>query len=322
MNTPSSPDSPRLVISNPDGSPAATARGCHLRSLCWGAILAGAVGALAIHVVLMMLGAGLGLALYNPITSEDPVANVGTGAIILQGLAAVLSLWGGGCIAGRFSARTVRSSGCLHGFMVWCVATVAAIVVVSTSAGWALGNLSNIVGGGLSMAGKPAAAAVGGATDLAKEAMGKESGMLESFLNEGLSSAPENQTEGEAIRAKRDLGFALARLTAAEPGNQADRQQKVVTLLVESQGMREAEAREMVDDWTATYEELQADLAAAKEAVAARARELAEETADTLAILSLCSFVAFVIGAIAASLGGKHGCLCACKEDEAVAVQH
>jgi polyhydroxyalkanoate synthesis regulator phasin len=313
-----------IVITDPDDS-SGNGPGHHNRrprSLCWGAILAGAVGALAIHIVLMMLGAGLGLALYNPVTSDDPVANLGTGAIVLQGVAAVLSLWGGGWLAGRFSGRRAApSSGCLHGLMVWCVATVAALFVISTGAGWAMGSLSNVVGGGLSMAGKPAAAAAGGAADLAQEALGRESDMLESFLNEGLSSSPDNHTAGEAIRAKRDLGFSLARLAAADPDNQAEREQKVVSLLVDTQDMSEAEARQMIDDWSATFAELKADLEDAKETVAARAREAADETAKTLAILSLVSFVAFIIGAAAASFGGKHGCMCACRDEEVVATK-
>jgi hypothetical protein len=307
-----------LAISHPDDS-APNDRGFsyhHFRSLCWGAILAGAVAAMAIQVVLMMLGAGLGLAIYNPLSDENPVASLGVGAVIIQGLTAVVSLWVGGWVAGRFAGRTTRCSGCLHGFMVWCLATVVAILIVSSGAGWALGDMGKIVGGGLSMAGKPAAAAVGGVTDLAKSSLERNDGMLASFLDEGLSNAPSGQTEGEAIRAKRDLGFALARLATADEGTRGERQQQVVTLLQESQGLSATEAREMVDDWTATYRELKADLAAAKETLAQRAREVADETAKTLAILSLCSFVAFVIGAIAASLGGQHGCKCAGSADE------
>ncbi len=292
----------------------------HTRSLFWGAIIAGAVAAMAIQVVLMMLGAGLGFAIYNPLSNDHPVASLGMGAVIIQGITAVISLWGGGWVAGRFAGRTTNFSGCLHGFMVWCLTTVVAILIVSTGAGWALGGIGSVVGGGLSMAGKPAAAAVGGVADLAKDALAQSDGMVESFLEEGLSNAPDDQSPGDAIRAKRELGFALGRLASADEGNRADRQQAVVTLLVENQGMSEADAREVVSDWTDAYAELKADLEEAKEELAEGAREMADETANTLAVLSLCFGLAFIIGAISAGLGGKHGCMCACKRED-VAVE-
>jgi hypothetical protein len=63
----------------------------------------------------------------------------------------------------------------------------------------------------------------------------------------------------------------------------------------------------MVDQWTDSYNQLKADLASAKDAAAEKARIAAEQTAKALAILSLCSFVGFLLGAVFATVGGKHG---------------
>ena len=288
------------------------------RALRWGAIFAGAVAALALQIVLMMLGAGLGLAMYNPITDENPLADFGTGAAVIQGITAVISLWAGGWVAGRFLGRTGLKSGGLHGFMVWSLATVTAIVALSTGAGWALGDLSKIVGGGLSLAGKPVAAAVGGATDLAKDAMERNRGMLGSFVEEGLSNPPAGKNAADAIRAKREIGFAVTRFfTSTDQSSTAGNQQALVTLLVDNQGMTEANARKTVEGWTASYQKLKADLDAAKKAAEQRAREVAEKAATTLSILSLCYFGAFLLGAIFAIVGGKHGGACAYKFAEA-----
>ena len=174
---------------------------CRSRVLFWGAIFAGAVAALALQILLMMLGAGLGFAIYNPVSNDNPVADFGAGAAVIQGLAAVVSLWAGGWIAGRFTGRAGLKVGALHGFMVWCLATATVIVAVSGGAGWALGGLSKIVGGGLSMAGQPAAAAVGGAADLAKEAAGRSQDMLKSFIDESVSNRRPDQNAGDTIRA-------------------------------------------------------------------------------------------------------------------------
>jgi len=288
------------------------------RPLFWGAIFAGAVAALALQIALMMLGAGLGLAIYNPLTDQNPFAELGAGAAVIQGLTAVISLWAGGWVAGRCLGRRGLKSGHLHGFMVWSLATVTAIAVLSTGAGWALGDLSKIVGGGLSMAAKPVAAAVGGAADFAKDALERNRGMIGSFLEEGLSNRPTGKSAAEGVRAKREIGFALTRLfTSGDQAKKGDNQKALVSLLINEQGMNESDARKMVEGWSASFENLKADLEEAKAMLEQRARELADKTATTLSILSLCYFAAFVLGAAAAAFGGKQGGACAFKHDAA-----
>jgi len=268
----------------------------------------------------MMLGAGLGFAMYNPISSDSPIADFGAGAAVIQGLTAVVSLWFGGWIAGRFLGRSGQRVGCLHGFMVWSLATVVAIGILSTGAGWALGDLSRIVGGGLSMAGKPVAAAVGAVSGMATDSSSRDQGMFASFLDESLGNSATNAGTSAAIRSKREIGFAIAHLFTSGQTNQtaqASNQQVLTTALVNGAGMSQADARTMVEDWSASYQRLKADLEAAKEAVELRAREKAEKTANALAILSLCYFSAFVLGGIVAIHGGKCGGDCAYKHFEA-----
>ena len=200
--------------------------------------------------------------------------------------------------------------------MVWCLA-VTAILVTTGLAGWALGDSSKIVGGGLSAAGRPLAVAAGGATDMAKNSLERSRGMIGSFVDEGLSNVARGKGAADGIRAKRELGFAVTRLFTGDSSTLADNRQAVVTLLVENQGMNEADARKTVVGWSAAYEELKADLDLAKAKFKLRAREMAEKSANTLSILSLCAFAAFVLGAVSATMGGKHGGDCACKRAEA-----
>src|ERR1019366_483329 len=132
-------------------------------------IFAGLTAALALQVLFMLLGAGLGFAIYSPLTDANPIADLGTGAVIIEGISAVFSLWFGGWVAGRFAPKGTRHAGWLHGFLVWSAATVAGVLIISIGAGWALGDLSKLVGGGLSMAGKPAAALAEGAGSMVKD---------------------------------------------------------------------------------------------------------------------------------------------------------
>ena len=117
------------TTSNSDPHHAVAVHDSHPRALLWGAILAGAVTALALQIVLMMLGAGLGLAVYNPITNDNPLTEFGAEAAVIQGITAVLSLWAGGWVAGRFLGRAGLTDGPLHGFFVWGLATIVAMAV-------------------------------------------------------------------------------------------------------------------------------------------------------------------------------------------------
>lgn len=283
------------------------------RPVSWGAIFAGLVAAVGLQVLFMMLGAGLGFAIYTPLTDENPIANLSKGAAVVQGISAIVSLWLGGWVAGRFTPIAARATGCLHGFLVWCAATIAGVLVVTAGAGWAVGDLSKLVGGGLAAAGKPAAAMAGGAADLAKQALQRSGDTLNSFVEEASSGRPGNTAQ--AVRAKRELTMALPRLfNTSASGNLGDARAGVVSALTQS-GMSEADANKMIDDWTASYNRLKADLDSAKQQAEQKAREAADKAADALATLSLAAFGAFVLGAVASAWGGVAGAKHATRRD-------
>lgn len=256
----------------------------------------------------MMLGAGLGFAIYTPLTDENPIANLGTGAVVVQGVSAVFSLWFGGWIAGRFAPLGARFTGWLHGFVVWCAATVAGVMIVSGGASWMLGDLSKIVGRGLSLAGKPAAAVAEGATSVAKDAVKKSGDTIASFVDEAAGRVSSSSNPAGNIRAKREVGLAAVRLfTPVGQTNPTENRAALVKALVDNTAMSEAEAERTVAAWVASYDKLKADLTAAKDQAEIKAREAADKAADALSLFSFCAFFAFVLGAGAAACGGHLG---------------
>jgi hypothetical protein len=256
----------------------------------------------------MFLGAGLGFSLYTPITDANPAADLGAGAAVIEGLSAVFSLWFGGWVAGRFTPVGSRDTGALHGFCVWCAATVAGVLMVTIGGGWAVGSLARIAGGGLSLAGKPAAAAVANGGEMARGAARRSGDTVSSFIDEAASSRPAGSSPASAIRAKRELTLAAARyFTPNQRGNVNANRAAVVKALVDS-GMTEADANQTVTDWNDTYQKLQADINEAKNEAEAKARVVADEASKDLAVFSFSAFAALVLGAIAATVGGEHGC--------------
>jgi hypothetical protein len=273
------------------------------RTLCWGAILAGVVTALGIHLLLLGLGAGIGLATFTPLTDQNPGESFTMGATIAWILCALFALYVGGWVAGCYSAGP--KSGCLHGIVVWSVTMVISFALVSTGGGLALGGAVKALGTGLGMTGNALAS---GASDLAKAGAKQGSDQVSSFIDEALKASPTNAAPNTTVRAKREIGFAVTRLFA--PGNDIssmDNQAAVTKALTEYAGMNETDAKKMVDDWMVSYKNLKIELDKARATADQKAREAAEKASKDLAFAATVSFFAFSIGLIVTICGGIYG---------------
>ncbi len=298
-----------VILDRPSAVSSVSSFRARCADVSWGAIFAGLATALAMQLVFTLLGAGLGFAVYHPLTETNPVKDLAAGSVVVQGVSAVFSLWFGGWVAGRFARRHTLRAGWLHGFLVWATGTVAAVLLASAGGGWALGDLSKLVGGGLSAAGRPVAAVAGGATDLAKDALKKSTDTISSYVDEATGAqAQDPANRSRSIHAKREIGLAATRYFAGtDETARASNRAALVTALANDTGVSQADAEKTVADWSSSYDRVKADLTAAKNQAEAKAREAADEASKTLAVLSLCAFAGFVLGGLAASLGGHHG---------------
>src|SRR6201996_1685614 len=122
------------------------------------AVLAGAVASLAITLVLLSFGAGMGFAVVSPWGNSGVSATtfkIGTGLYFI--VMAMLSSAIGGYLAGRLRKKwigvqttEVQFRDTAHGFLAWAVASVLGAILLASPA-------SSLVGNALSGAG-PAAA--------------------------------------------------------------------------------------------------------------------------------------------------------------------
>lgn len=273
------------------------------RSPAWGAIIAGAVAGLGTHTLLMMLLAAIGLGAASPATDQNPVATFGIGTAIAWTVAALVSLFVGGWVAGRCAARVHSVSGAMHGFLVWCVGTIAALLLAGSGVGALVSGAARVVGEGASAIAKP----VAGAANLAKEAAEQNSAALASMLDEVSENPQVRNAAGGVAAARREIGQAI-RTLFREGGNLRDPAARQAALQALTRaGVSESEANQMLDRWTASMERLRAEGEQAKAAAAAKAREVADQASRALAKAALWSFIGFVLGAIAASAGGRRG---------------
>lgn len=273
------------------------------RSPAWGGILAGAVAGLATHILLMMALTAIGLGAAQPATDDNPVATFGLGAAIAWSVSALISLFVGGWVAGRCAARVHSVSGGVHGFLVWCVATIAGVLIVTSGAGSLIGGASRIVGQGLSAAGKPLA----GLADMAKDMAANNTASIQTMIDETIENPAVKQDAAKVAAAKREIGQALRQLFRAD-GDLRDPQARTATVeALTRAGVPEADANRTVDSWISSVERMRSQFEEAKVAAADKAREAADKAAKGIAKAALWSFIGFVLGALAATFGGRRG---------------
>ncbi|MDR3468575.1 MAG: hypothetical protein P4M07_21805 [Xanthobacteraceae bacterium] len=119
-----------------------------LPGVSWAAVLAGAVTSLALTLVLLSFGAGMGFAVVSPWGNAGVSATtfkVGTGLYFI--VMAMISSALGGYLAGRLRQRwiAVRAPEVFfrdtaHGFLAWAVASVLGAVLLASPASSLLGS--------------------------------------------------------------------------------------------------------------------------------------------------------------------------------------
>jgi hypothetical protein len=261
-------------------------------SLCWRAIFGGTVAAIGIHILLTMLGVGGGLATFS---SQSTASHVSCGAAFIWTLCALVALFFGGSVAGRFS-HTVHS-GFVHGILVWSLTLIITVLLISVGTGKILGGALKVVGEGVK----------GAAASPAQQS----NDQLASFVEEASLSIPTNATPKAAVRVKREVGFALTRLfvTGSET-NWSNNRAAAIQALSETAQMSEADATRNVDDWIVSYKNLKAELA-----------QQADIAAANLSRAGMWSFFALLIGLLVAGWGGSWGAACAVRHAELETVE-
>ena len=126
----------------------------------WGAIFAGVVLALVTHILLNLLGAGLGAAVIDPAGNDTPEAStLSIGTAVWFVISGLIASFVGGYVSSRLSGRPLRSTGALHGVASWAVTTLILIYLLTTSVSALVGGVFSGLGGVVSGAGSTIATA-------------------------------------------------------------------------------------------------------------------------------------------------------------------
>ena len=269
----------------------------------WGAIFAGIVAALAIQLLLYILGAGVGASSLNVMnTAQNPSAGgFSIDASIWWVVSGIIASFVGGVVSGRLCGAGSRSTAAWHGFVTWAATTLAVAYLLATVAGGLLGGTFSALGATLSGVGKAAASSVSGAVSGA--ASGAASGGAQNAnANGDLLQAQVRRlvNPNDAQNIESDIAsYIRASVNGNQQAATAARDQ-AANDLARVANISQDEAKTRIQQAAQQYQQTldQAKQEAAKAAQAAR---------SGLAQAGIYGFVALVIGAIAGWIGGAVG---------------
>ena len=156
----------------------------------WGAILAGAVVAAAMGIVLLTLGAGLGLIAVSPWEGRGVSgATLGIGTIVWSIIVQIIAFGLGGYLAGRLRTKWANLHGdeiyfrdTAHGVVTWGLGTLVGMFLLASAAG----NIAQKAG----EVGAAASGAIGGTAMLATGAMADNQGGANGAMRGGMRGNP------------------------------------------------------------------------------------------------------------------------------------
>ena len=277
------------AVAMEDGS-GSTASG-----VSWAAIFAGGVTASAISVILVLLGSGLGLA------SVSPWAGAGVSATTFTVLAAIwliivqwVSSAFGGYMAGRLRTKwtgvhtdEVFFRDTAHGFLSWALATLIAVVVISSATGSGLGT-----GVKAAASAAPAASSNPYYVDML---------FRQNVAADGTPTAPAPgsaaMVTGLSDQETRSEAATILAQGAANGGNvPASDSAYLVQLVSGRTGMSTADAQARVND-----------VLSQEQAAAVKAKQVANAARKATSGALIYSFISMLIGAFIASVAGAIG---------------
>jgi hypothetical protein len=276
-----------VAVAAPEGAPALPPR------VSWGAIIAGALLAVAVGAMLNILGLAVGATAVDATARDTPSASTfGIGAGIWLLVSNLVGLAAGGYAAARLSGTSDGTDATLHGLGVWAVAFLVSAVllgnVVAGTASTAFGAVSSIVGG----AARGAGSAVSAVADQANPQALIDRARL---AMTGPSDPARMTTEQRAAEISGLIGRRIANGALSD----AERQ-RLNALVAAEAGVPEQEAARRVQAYEA---EAQRTAREAEE----RARRAADAAASGTAAAAFWVFAALLLGAIAAVVGARVG---------------
>lgn len=276
-----------------------------LPRVSWGAVLAGAIVALAIGLMLNVLGAAVGATLVDATARDTPDASsFGIGAGLWVLVSNLIGLGVGGYAAARLSGTASNTDATLHGLAMWAASFLISAVLlgnlvagVASSAAsgvtGAIGGMASGVGSVASAAGEQAANRA--SPDAMQAAAQRVIDRAQSALAGG-GNAPASMTSDQR---KAEMATLVGRRVSDGNLSGGDRE-RLNALVAAEYNISPQEAQQRVAQ---AEQQAQAALQQAEQ----RAREAADAAAKGASVASFSIFLTMLLGLIVAVIGARRG---------------
>ena len=260
--------------------------------LSWGAIFAGVVIAVAVQLVLGILGAGIGLTMVDPVEGTTPgAAGFGIGAGIYWLVTTILALGAGGYAAARVAGVHERFDALVHGLVVWGVTLILTLYLLTSAVGGIIGGAFRTVGAVAGAAGTTVSAAAPKAASIA----GVDEGDVRSEAAAYLSDAPNDPAQMTPEQAQKEIAKELPALArGGTDGRTAE--SRIVDIVAAQRKISRPEAQAQVTRAKQQFVQT-------KNETIATAKSATDQAAGAAAGTSFVLVLALLIGAGAAGFG-------------------
>jgi hypothetical protein len=267
------------------------------RPLSWSALIFGAIVALAIALMLHILGLGVAA------SAADPSEGVAQNLLTLGGVAGIwwivstaIGLFVGGFVAANISRTFSDERAVLYGLGVWGISALITIVVAASSLGSLTANVARttgeIAGGTLQAAGNVAGQAASGIAQTVLPAAAMQ--RLDRIFR-GTSQGRIDPQGAQDILRIIQQAVAQGQLTP-------NLRQQLESAVATTFNIPQDEARNRV---SAAQQQLNSAIAEVRQT----AREAAAATLSAVSATAYWAFAAIIIGLIAALIGARFGSL-------------
>lgn len=264
-----------------------------LPRVSWGAIIAGALVAVAVGVMLNVLGAAIGASTVDAAARDTPDATtLGIGAGVWLLVSNLIGLAAGGYTAARLSGTSDGTDATLHGLGVWATAFLVSAVLLGNLVA---GTASTAMSGASSLLGGVASGAGSAVSSVAEQANPQAIIDRARMAMTGPSDPARMNTEQRAAEITSLIGRRVANGSFSN-----DERQRLNTLVAAEAGVTPQEADQRVKAYEADAQRT------AREAEE-RARRAADATASGASKAAFWLFAALLLGALASILGARKG---------------
>ena len=260
--------------------------------LSWGAIFAGVVIAVAVQLVLGILGAGIGLTMVDPVEGTTPGATgFGIGAGIYWLITTVVALGAGGYAAARVAGVHERFDALVHGLVVWGVTLILTLYLLTSAVGGIIGGAFRTVGAVAGAAGSTVAAAAPKAANLA----GIDEGDVRSEAAAYLSDAPNDPALMTPEQAQTEIARELSALARGGADGRAA-EDRIVDIVAAQRKIDRAQAQAQVTRAKQQFVQ-------ARDKTVETAKSATDTAAGAAAGTSFVIVLALLVGAAASGFG-------------------